>query len=141
MGNREIYALGEIDADAGNRLDALMNEKIVSDGSVLYLDSPGANFKEGMELGRTIRKHHLTADIARKSDHYTRWRRRIDYIFRTRSSDLLRIGVINNGSQKTVWTLRRLDSGLYLEGQRETVNGINKFMIGCLLAPRGHFCL
>jgi len=66
----EIYASGEIDAGAGKRLDALMEQKIIDDGSVLYLDSPGANLIGGMELGRTIRKHHLTTDIARKGEDH-----------------------------------------------------------------------
>jgi len=54
----------ETDADAGKRLDALMKEKIIIDGSVLYLDSPGGNLTGALELGRTIRKHHLTTEVA-----------------------------------------------------------------------------
>jgi hypothetical protein len=205
----EIYASGEIDADAGKRLDALMNEKIISDGSVLYLDSPGGDLTGGMELGRTIRKHHLTTDIARKSEKHDELKPAycvsacalaflggeyrsvmqgsvygvhrfsfnkpvpnesevarilpatvVAYIkemgvatelftIATRAGDdesitfsepdLLRLRVINNGTQKTVWTLERMDSGLYLKGQRYTVNGINKFMIGCPPAPKKPF--
>jgi hypothetical protein len=202
----EIYASGEIDAEAGKRLDALMKEKIIIDGSVLYLDSPGGNLIGGMELGRTIRKHHLTTDIARKSEKHDESKpaycvsacalaflggeyrsvmqgsvygvRRfffnkpasneraqvlfpavVDYIKEVGATelftiaipagedesitfsepDLLRLGVINNGTQKTVWTLESLDSGLYLKGQRETVNGINKFLIGCPAAPKRPF--
>jgi hypothetical protein len=198
----EIYASGEIDADAGKRLDALMKEKIIIDGSVLYLDSPGGNLIGGMELGRTIRKHHLTTDIARKSEKldesepascvsacalaflggeyrsvmqgsvYGAHPNKNDtaqflsaavvayiqemgvatepFTIATRAGkdesmafsepDLLKLGLINNGRQKTVWTLESLDSGLYLKGQRETVNGINKLLIGfCPPAPKRPF--
>jgi hypothetical protein len=206
----EIYASGEIDADAGKRLDALMKENIIVDGSVLYLDSPGGNLIGGMELGRTIRKHHLTTDIARKSEKHDESKPAycvsacalaflggeyrsvmpgsvyevhrfffnkpvpnesdmaqvlpaavVTYIkemgvatelfaiatpagedesITFSEPDLLKLGVINNGSQKTVWTLERLDSGLYLKGQRETVNGINKLLIGfCPLASKRPF--
>lgn len=202
----EIYASGEIDADAGKRLDALMEQKIIIDGSVLYFDSPGANVIGGMELGRTIRKHHLTTDIARKSESHDESKPAscvsgcalaflggeyrsvmqgsvygVDRFFSNKpvpnesgrarvlsatvaayikemgvatelytmaaragedesitfsEPDLLRLGVINDGNQKTVWTLESLDSGLYLKAQRETVNGINKFLIGCPSAKR-----
>jgi hypothetical protein len=205
----EIYASGEIDADAGKRLDALMNEKIISDGSVLYLDSLGGDLIGGTELGRTIRKHHLTTDIARKGEGRDESlpascvsacalaflggeyrsamqgsvygvhrfflnkpvpnesdRVRVlsatvvayikemgvatelfaiaaragqDESITFSEPELLRLGVVNNGSQKTVWTLERLDSGLYFKGQRETVNGINKFQIGCPPAPKRPF--
>jgi hypothetical protein len=205
----EIYASGEIDADAGKRLDSLMKEKNIIDGSVLYLDSAGGNLIGGMELGRTIRNHHLSTDIARKSEKHDESKPArcvsacalaflggefrsvmqgsvygvhrffsnkpvpnesdmeqvlsagvVVYIkemgvdtqlftIATRAGevesitfsqqDLLRLGVINNGSQKTVWTLESLDSGLYLKGQRETINGINKFLIGCPPAPERPF--
>jgi len=54
-----IYAAGEIDADAGKRLDALIVEKKIPGASLLFLNSPGGNLLGGMALGRVIRENAL----------------------------------------------------------------------------------
>lgn len=41
------------------------------------------------------------------------------------------LNVINNGQGKTSWTIEGHAAGLYLKGQRDTSNGINKFMLLC----------
>jgi hypothetical protein len=58
-----IYATGEIDADAGQRLDALIAEKHIPNLSHLYLHSPGGNLLGGIALGRVIRAHQLQTDV------------------------------------------------------------------------------
>jgi hypothetical protein len=60
-----IYAAGEIDADAGRRLEALIAEKNIPTNSLLYLHSPGGNLLGGMELGRVIRKYLLNSSIGK----------------------------------------------------------------------------
>jgi hypothetical protein len=54
-----IFATGDIDADAGKRLTALIANKGVPQGSQLYLHSPGGSLVGGMDLGRVIRKNEL----------------------------------------------------------------------------------
>lgn len=41
------------------------------------------------------------------------------------------LNVVNNGQGKTRWTIEGTGDGLYLKGERDTSNGINKFMLLC----------
>jgi len=41
------------------------------------------------------------------------------------------LNVINNGIKKTEWSIETLGPGMYLKGQRETVDGMGKFMLLC----------
>jgi hypothetical protein len=194
----QIYASGEIDADAGKRLDALIQARKIIDGSLMVIDSPGGNLLGGIELGRTIRKHNLTIQVGQKREKVQpgfcvsacalaflggRYRYLgngsvygvhrfffdkpmpnesdltqvlsaavVAYIkemgvstelfsIATRAGrdravtlaepELLRLGVINNGRGSVAWTIESFEGGIYLKGQRETVNGINKLLIVC----------
>ena len=49
------------------------------------------------------------------------------------------LNVINNGIKKTVWSIETPGSGMYLKGQRETVDGMGKFMLLC--PPSGELTL
>jgi hypothetical protein len=53
--------------------------------------------------------------------------------------DLEKLGVINNGASKAVWTIESVPTGMYLKGQQDTVYGLDKFMILC--APSGDIAL
>jgi hypothetical protein len=46
-------------------------------------------------------------------------------------SKLEALNVINNGQGKTKWTIESVGDGLYLKGERNTSNGINKFIVTC----------
>jgi hypothetical protein len=44
---------------------------------------------------------------------------------------LAQLNVVNDGLKKVKWTIESVPQGIYLKGERETVRGINKFMIVC----------
>lgn len=194
-----IYAEGEIDADAGDRLEQLLIKNNIPNGSFIVLSSPGGNLIGGMRLGRVIRKHFLNTDIGLKDDKSSkpsicasacaiaylgrdfRFLRKgslfgvhrfffsqpmqnegdiaqmlsaleIAYfqemgidpelfsvatqagresaVFPTRS-ELTRLNVVNDGAQKVKWTIESLPDVIYLKGERDTMRGINKFLIVC----------
>jgi hypothetical protein len=52
-------------------------------------------------------------------------------VYEPARSDLEHLNVINNGFTKPVWTVESNDGQLYLKGERQTVNGINKFIVMC----------
>jgi hypothetical protein len=54
-----------------------------------------------------------------------------DEVMTPSRSELIRLNVINNGAKKAKWTIESIPQGIYLKGERETWNGINKFMIMC----------
>jgi hypothetical protein len=58
-----------------------------------------------------------------------------DDVIAPAEDDLLRLNVVNNGVKETKWTIESIPEGLYLKGERETVYGLNKFIITC--APQG----
>jgi hypothetical protein len=58
-----IYARGQIDADAGKRLERFLSSRHVPATSFLYLDSPGGSVTGGMDLGRVIRKYRLRTEV------------------------------------------------------------------------------
>jgi hypothetical protein len=58
-----IFAAGEIDSDAGKRLEAFLQANRVPVWSHIYLDSPGGNPVGAIEMGRVIRKHRMNTDI------------------------------------------------------------------------------
>jgi hypothetical protein len=48
------------------------------------------------------------------------------------ASDVLeRLNVVNNGATSTKWTIESTAQGLYLNGERDTDNGVNKVMLLC----------
>jgi hypothetical protein len=58
-----VYVDGEIDGDAGKRLDAFIEAEGVPYTSTVILNSPGGSLVGGMELGRVIRKHNLSTNV------------------------------------------------------------------------------
>lgn len=44
---------------------------------------------------------------------------------------LTMLGVYNDGLKPPLWSIESADSGIYLKGQQDTANGINKFMLIC----------
>lgn len=44
---------------------------------------------------------------------------------------LVELNVVNNGAKKPKWSIESVDEGMYLKGEQETANGINKFMLVC----------
>lgn len=66
---RNIYLDGEIDAQAGKRLEAFLKKNNVAYTSTVVLNSPGGNLGAGMELGRVIRKYGLSTTVGRKEVH------------------------------------------------------------------------
>lgn len=45
------------------------------------------------------------------------------------SETLNRLNVINNGLKKAKWTIESIQGGLYLKGERETIYGLQKFLV------------
>lgn len=45
--------------------------------------------------------------------------------------ELVGLNVINNGTKKVKWKIESIPQGIYLKGERETWNGVNKFIIAC----------
>jgi hypothetical protein len=52
-----------------------------------------------------------------------------DDIFVVPEETLLRLNVINNGRKRPKWTIESQPTFLYLKGEQETSNGMNKFLI------------
>lgn len=52
--------------------------------------------------------------------------------------ELARLRVTNNGFERTTWTVESQGGFNYIKGERDTVYGINKFILGCP-APRSFF--
>ena len=48
------------------------------------------------------------------------------------SSRLETLNVVNNGRERTKWSIESGGEGLYLKGERNTSNGINKFILLCV---------
>jgi hypothetical protein len=46
--------------------------------------------------------------------------------------ELRRLNVINDGKKKTTWTIESNSGTLYLKGERDTLHGVNKFMLVCV---------
>jgi hypothetical protein len=44
---------------------------------------------------------------------------------------LLALNVVNDGRKPSNWTIESLPQALYLKGEQETDNGMNKFMLAC----------
>ena len=203
-----IFATGEIDANAGKRLAALIKSKNIPLHSNLYLHSPGGNLAAGMALGRVIREYRLHTYIGRFDPnlkyvggapgfcysacataflggvfrywtngsvygvHRFYWEGRsdkdadiaqilsatvVEYIrsmgvdtkifalaSQAGSSEivtpshetLLALNVVNDGRNPVKWTIESLSQGgakaMYLKGEQETDNGMNKFMLVCV---------
>jgi hypothetical protein len=44
---------------------------------------------------------------------------------------LLALNVVNDGRNPPKWTIESVPGAVYLKGEQETDNGVNKFMLGC----------
>jgi hypothetical protein len=62
-----IYADGNIDADAGPRLEQLIRDNGIPPKSLLYLNSPGGNLMGGITLGRVMRNALMLASVGRET--------------------------------------------------------------------------
>ena len=62
----EIFATGEVDLRAGDKLEQLLAEKAIPNGSDLHIHSGGGKSIGGMNLGRVIRAHNLITHVAKK---------------------------------------------------------------------------
>ncbi len=51
-------------------------------------------------------------------------------------ADLKRLNVVNSGFTEPVWTMESNNGVVYLKGQRDTVYGINKFLLICEKPPK-----
>ena len=56
-------------------------------------------------------------------------------IFEPPVEELKALGIVNDGFLKPIWTVESNSGLVYLKGERDTVYGINKFMLIC---ERGH---
>ena len=52
-----------------------------------------------------------------------------DDIFEVPSDTMKRLNVVNNGIKVAKWTIESYDGMLYLKGERDTIYGIQKFML------------
>lgn len=59
----QIYLYGTIDADAPDRIGALIRSNRIPAGSDIYLDSPGGDLKAGAALGRLFRQGRMTTHL------------------------------------------------------------------------------
>jgi hypothetical protein len=199
-----IFATGVIDPDAATRLAALIENKRIPRGSMLYLHSPGGRLAGGIALGRVIREHGLNTSIGQfdpnlkyvgskpgycysacamafLSGEFRYWNQGsvygvhrffskvhsdtdadtaqivsaalVEYI-RSMGVDsrlfglasqagptnvitpshetLLELNIENDGRKSPKWTIESLPIGvMYLKGEQETDNGLNKFIIAC----------
>ena len=62
-----IYATGEIDADAADRLRVYLEKNKIPEKSILALHSPGGSLLGGMELGRVVRSAGLFTYVGQES--------------------------------------------------------------------------
>jgi hypothetical protein len=61
----DIYADGRIDADAGARLDQLIEQRYIPPKSMVILSSPGGSLGGAIALGEVIRRRGLFTKIGR----------------------------------------------------------------------------
>jgi hypothetical protein len=52
-------------------------------------------------------------------------------IFEPTRSQLKELNVVNDGETRATWTIESIPDGIYLKGERDTVFGINKFILTC----------
>jgi hypothetical protein len=62
----DIFATGEVNLRDGEKLEQLLAEKSIPDGSELHVHSGGGSLVGGLNLGRVIRSHGLIAHVATK---------------------------------------------------------------------------
>ncbi len=55
-----------------------------------------------------------------------------DEIRNLTKAELVSLNVVNNGEQKTHWTIESVGTLLYLKGERETYHGLNKLIFSCV---------
>jgi hypothetical protein len=199
----KIFATGVIDPDAAKRLAALIENKRIPPGSMLYLHSPGGSLSGGIALGRAIREHGLNTSIGQLDPNlkyvgskpgycysacataflggeFRYWSEGSVYgvhrFFSKAHSDsdadtaqivsaaiveyirsmgvdsrlfglgsqagpteaitpshatLLELNVVNDGRKLPKWTIESLPVVMYLKGEQETDNGLNKLIIAC----------
>lgn len=197
-----IFATGEVDLYAGERLQRLLTEKQVPAGSEFYLHSTGGSLIGGMNLGRVIRSYNLITHVGKKGrledgfqhtesgycmsasalaflggefrfvgqdsrfgvhrftlgkpsvggvdDAQVLSASVVEYIrsmgveteLFSLASDcpaddmlelhvdtLKRLNVVNNGIKQVVWTIESIEGAVYLKGHRETLYGMQKFLL------------
>jgi hypothetical protein len=56
---------------------------------------------------------------------------RTDVVIPTREQ-LLALNVVNNGAEKSVWTIESIPQGIYLKGEQNTIWGDNKLLFSCV---------
>lgn len=204
--SRYVYLEGEIDSQAGKRLEAFITENNLSYTSSVVLNSPGGSLLGGIEIGRVIRKFGLKTTVgkrASKSDyddvtagecmsactlaylggkfrlmpeaskfgvHRFYWTKKGaddadvaqmlaglvtsymkdmdvdvelfrlstlkggDEILEIDRMALERLNVVNNGFERPRWSIEGANNLVYLKGERDTIYGINKFIIYCAAA-------
>jgi hypothetical protein len=198
----DIFATGEVDLRAGEKLERLLVQKSVPNGSELHVHSPGGSLIGGMNLGRVIRSHNLITHVGKKGKLENGFQHTEDghcmsaaalaflggefrfvgdnsrygvhrFTLEERSSrgiddaqilsasvveyirsmevdtelfsiasdcpanDILelptatmkRLNVINNGLKPARWTIESLEQVLYLKGERDTIYGMQKFLL------------
>jgi hypothetical protein len=59
----QIYLYGPIDANAPQRVEALIKSHKIPDGSDIYLNSPGGDIDAGMALGKLFRSGSMTTHL------------------------------------------------------------------------------
>jgi hypothetical protein len=199
-----LYLSGDIDLNAGDRLENYIARNKVPRESWVILNSPGGSLYGGMALGNIIRKHRLRTDVgARRTNpkqtfdydaggcysactlayvggsfrflhngsHFGIHRfafsspqengtdvaqvasaaivahlRSMDIdtdlftlsttagpeeIYEPSLQELQKLNVVTNGFNKPKWTVESNNGILYLKGERDTVYGINKFIMFC----------
>jgi hypothetical protein len=198
----DIFATGEVDLRAGEKLEQLLAERSIPNGSELHIDSPGGSLIGGMNLGRVIRSHNLITYVAKKGKSEGGFQKTedgccmsaaalaflggefrfvadaskygvhrftlgepsargideaqmlsasvveyilsmgvdaqlfsiasdcpADEILELPTATMKRLSVINNGLKPAKWTIESLEGVLYLKGERDTIYGIQKFLL------------
>lgn len=200
---RYIYLDGDVDLQAGRRLEEFIKANDLSPTSIVVLNSPGGSLVGGMELGKVIRKYGLTSNVGKRvvrdgrdsvdpgqcmsactmafiggrfryltkgsrfgvhrfyfetagvrdadiaqviSAAVVNYIREMgidlglftlttkagrDEILELERATLESLEVLNNGIGRTAWTIEGRSGLLYLKGERDTVYGINKFIVLC----------
>jgi hypothetical protein len=199
-----LYLDGEIEVDAGKRLQAFIQANDIPPTSLVVLNSAGGSLVGGIELGRVIRQHNLSTDVGvqkataaglrsyepgvcfsacataylggrfrflREGSRYgvhrfffsastgrdadvaqmlsavvVTYLREMDVdtelfalatnagrdeVLEPSRAKLKELRVVNNGFTEPRWTVESRSGALYLRGERDTIYGINKFILFC----------
>ncbi len=197
-----VFASGEVDLEAGDKLEQLLIKHSVPHGSEICIHSGGGSLIGGMNLGRVIRSHGMIARVGKQGNFLDGFQETLDghcmsaaalaflggdfrfvgersqygvhrfaignetekdiaetqvlsasVVEYIRSMDidielfsiasewpaedifvippptLKRLNVANDGFKPSEWTIESLHGGLYLKGARDTLYGIQKFLL------------